>query len=297
MLAHFEEYTDVVGDHPINLAATTLAANAFMATGNEKYRNWLLEYVDAWKQRALDNDGILPSNIGLDGKIGGETEGKWYGGCYGWGFTVTVPQTGELANRNSIYRGIAGFGNALLLTGDQSYVDVWRKMLDAVNSNKKTVDGTTLYPHMFGDEGWYGYDESPYNEGALDIYRPAGELCREAGVLAFSANRERELAVRNDDGRVLLVSVQYHLVDLGRTQGAGDQNGRVITPLDDVNFFAHQLVDDVLEANTPQADAGANRVDTFLVGRDGDFAARAGLPGDGLDLDYAIEYFGHFCFE
>lgn len=170
MLAHFEEYTDVVGDHPINLAATTLAANAFMATGNEKYRNWLLEYVDAWKQRALDNDGILPSNIGLDGTIGGETEGKWYGGCYGWGFTITVPQTGELANRNSIYRGIAGFGNALLLTGNQSYVDVWRNMLDAVNSNTKTVDGKTLYPHMYGDDGWYGYDESPYSEGALDTY-------------------------------------------------------------------------------------------------------------------------------
>ena len=28
MLQHFEEYTDVVGDHPINLAATTLAVNA-----------------------------------------------------------------------------------------------------------------------------------------------------------------------------------------------------------------------------------------------------------------------------
>ena len=170
MLAHFEDYTDVVGDHPINLAATTLAVNAFIATGDEKYRDWLLEYVDAWVQRAADNDGILPSNIGLDGTAGGETDGKWYGGCYGWGFTVVVPQTGELSDRNALYRGIAGFGNALLITGDRSYIDVWRTMLNAVNGNSKVVDGETQYPHMYGDDGWYGFDPEPYNQGAIDTY-------------------------------------------------------------------------------------------------------------------------------
>ncbi|NQW20031.1 MAG: hypothetical protein HQ477_04785 [Chloroflexi bacterium] len=170
MLQHFEEYTDVVGDHPINLAATTLAVNAYMATGDEKYRNWLLEYVNAWAQRAKDNDEILPSNIGLDGTIGGECDGKWYGGCYGWGFTVVVPQTGELSDRNALYRGIAGFGNALLITGDRSYINVWRKMLDSVNANAKKIDGKTLFPHMHGDDGWYGFDELPYSQGALDTY-------------------------------------------------------------------------------------------------------------------------------
>ncbi|MDP6666637.1 MAG: hypothetical protein QF357_04475 [Dehalococcoidia bacterium] len=170
MLAHFEDYTDIVGDHPLNLAATTLALNAYMATGESKYRDWLTEYVDAWARRAAANNGIIPSNIGLDGSIGGETGGKWYGGCYGWGFTVVVPQTGELANRNSIARGIAGFGNALLITGDRSYIDVWRRMLDAVNGNSKTIDGRTQYPHMYGDDGWYGYDPEPFNQGALDTY-------------------------------------------------------------------------------------------------------------------------------
>jgi hypothetical protein len=170
MLAHFEEYTDVVGDHPINLAATTLAVNAFITTGDEKYRDWLLEYVDAWAQRASDNDGILPSNIGLDGTVGGEVDGKWYGGCYGWGFTVVVPQTGELSNRNALYRGIAGFGNALLATGDRSYIDVWRTMLNAVNGNSKVVDGEKQYPHMYGDDGWYGFDPEPYSQGAIDTY-------------------------------------------------------------------------------------------------------------------------------
>ena len=170
MLGHFTDYTDIVGDHPLNLAATTLALNAYALTGEDKYKNWLLEYVDAWVERTAANDGIIPSNIGLDGTIGGECDGKWYGGCYGWGFTVVVPQTGALADRPCIPRGIAGFGNALLLTGDRGYVDVWGNMIDKINANKKTIDGQVMYPHMHGDEGWYSYTPHPYSEGALDVY-------------------------------------------------------------------------------------------------------------------------------
>ena len=170
MLMHFEDYTDVIGDHPLNLAATTLGLNAFALAGEEKYRSWLLEYVDAWAGRAAENNGIIPSNIGLDGTIGGACDGKWYGGCYGWGFTVVVPQTGALSNRNSIARGVAGFGNALLLTGDQKYPIVWRTMINAVNNNSKSVDGEIQYPHMHGDDGWYSYSPQPFNQGALDVY-------------------------------------------------------------------------------------------------------------------------------
>ncbi|MCZ6636394.1 MAG: hypothetical protein O7G87_23590, partial [bacterium] len=170
MLMHFQDYTDVVGDHPLNLAATTLALNAFALTHDDKYKDWLLEYVEAWCQRAAENNGILPSNIGLDGTIGGACDGKWYGGCYGWSFTVVVPQTGALSDRNAHGRGVAGFGNALLLTGDQKYVDVWRTMINTVNSNTKTIDGQTMYPHMHGDEGWYSYKPEPYNRGALNVY-------------------------------------------------------------------------------------------------------------------------------
>jgi hypothetical protein len=169
-LRHFEEYTDIVGDHPLNLAATSLAMNAYALTGEAKYKEWLLEYVDAWVERANANGGILPSNIGLDGTIGGECGGKWYGGCYGWGFTVTVPQTGQRADRNAIYRGLAGFGNALLVTGDRSYPAVWGRMLDAVAAHQKTIDGQVLYPHMHGDQGWYSYKPQRYSQGALDVW-------------------------------------------------------------------------------------------------------------------------------
>lgn len=170
MLAHFEEYNDIVGDHPQNMGATSLAFNAYALTQEPKYKEWLLEYVDAWLERTYQNGGVIPTNIGLNGKIGGATEGKWYGGVYGWGFTVTVPQTGEPANRNTHQLGITGFANAFLLTGDYKYVDVWRNMIDVINSNAKVIDGKKQYPSMYGDEGWYGYRPSPYSSGAMEIY-------------------------------------------------------------------------------------------------------------------------------
>lgn len=169
MLDHFRDYTDVVGDHPSNLAATSLAFHAYCVTGDEKYRKWILEYVDAWAERARLNDDVLPSNVGLDGKIGG-ADGKWYGGTYGWAFSPTVPQTGERAHRNTTNLGLHGFLNAHLLTGDARYLDVWRKQIEAVNSHAKTIDGVMQYPKMCGDKGWYAYTKEKYSVGAHDLW-------------------------------------------------------------------------------------------------------------------------------
>ena len=170
MLEHFQDYNDIVGDHPQNMGATSLVLNAYMLTHEPKYKEWLLEYVDAWRERTLRNDGIIPTNIGLNGKIGGETDGKWYGGVYGWGFSVRNPADGQLAHRNTHGLGITGFGNALLLTGDQKYVDVWRDMIKAINAQVKTINGKKMYPRMYGDDGWYNYGPSPYAQGAQEIY-------------------------------------------------------------------------------------------------------------------------------
>ena len=74
-LAHFQEYTDTVCDSPLNLQSTTLALNAYLLTGEKRWRDWLLSYVDAWVERAAANDDILPSKVGLDGRIGGKANG------------------------------------------------------------------------------------------------------------------------------------------------------------------------------------------------------------------------------
>jgi hypothetical protein len=170
MVAHFKDYNDVVGDHPLNLIATTLPLNAYLLTGEAKYRNWLIEYVDAWLGRMKQNGNVIPSNIGLDGTIGGATQGKWYGGTYGWSFTVTVPQTGLPAHRNRQHWGFVGMMNAYFLTGDDKYLEAWRKQTARVNAQKRMVDGKALYPRMFGDNGWYHWVPEPYSYNQLEIY-------------------------------------------------------------------------------------------------------------------------------
>jgi hypothetical protein len=61
-----------VGDNPLNMASTILGLNAYMLTGEEKYRTWVLDYVGAWKQRTQETGGNIPTNVGLNGKPGGE---------------------------------------------------------------------------------------------------------------------------------------------------------------------------------------------------------------------------------
>jgi hypothetical protein len=168
-LAHYEEYTDVVGDHFLNLVATTQPLNAYLATGDEKYRKWILEYMDAWLERMRLNNSIIPSKIGLDGKIGGD-DGKWWGNVYGWGFSPVNPTNGRRENRNRIPRALVGFNNALWVSGDQKYVDAWRNMMQAVNSHARKVGAKSQYPTMHGEQGWYGWSDKPWSVGALEMW-------------------------------------------------------------------------------------------------------------------------------
>lgn len=168
-LAHYEEYTDVAGDNCLNLAATTLPLNAYLLSNEPKYKAWIVEYMDAWVDRMKQNKGIIPSKIGLDGKIGGD-DGKWYGNAYGWGFSPMNPVTGRRENRHRIPRALLGFNNALWVTGDQKYVDAWRDMIEAVNSNARTRNGRTEFPTMYGDDGWYGWQTRPWDFGALEVW-------------------------------------------------------------------------------------------------------------------------------
>lgn len=206
MVAHFKDYNDIVGDHPQNLVSTCLAMNAYMLGHEEKYRRWVLEYVDAWRERMIANGYLIPTNIGLNGKIGGDAGGKWYGGVYGWGFSVFAPQTGKLVHRNGHPLGFIGFMNAYLLTGDDRYLDPWRKQIDVVNAQGKKIDGQMHYPRMFGDQGWYDFQPEKYAVEALELYylsmdRRDRERLPDHGWLAWLDGREPtypETALRRD---------------------------------------------------------------------------------------------------
>jgi hypothetical protein len=217
MLAHFEKYNDIVGDNPINLKATSLAFNAYALAQDPKYKNWLLEYVDAWVDRTRANHDIIPSNVGLDGVIGSGAGNKWYGGVYGWAFTVRNPATGQMSNRNQTPLAITGFGNALLLTGNRKYVDIWRKQIDAVNANGRRIDGQMMYPTMYGDDGWYAFYPKKYAQGALNVWywsmNPADrERVGDNGWLGFLDGKDPDYAERTLGQEFL--SIRSHIKGL-----------------------------------------------------------------------------------
>ncbi|MCX6588252.1 MAG: hypothetical protein NTX13_16930 [Acidobacteria bacterium] len=182
MLAHCDEYLDSVGDHPLNLASTGLALNAYMLTGEKKYKDWVLEYVGAWKQRTDSNGGNIPTNIGLNGQPGGEYGGKWYKGTYGWNFTVYDGEIDQMAHRNTFDAGSwPGFGNAFLLSkGDPGFVATLRKQMENLYAQKKVINGKTMLPNGYGDprghkftggkEEWYNYTPNLFTNRLMEIY-------------------------------------------------------------------------------------------------------------------------------
>ena len=169
MLAHFKEYGDVVGDNPLNMQSVSLILNAYMATGELKFRTWIETYLGAWITRASKNGGVLPSYVDLQGRIGGKAK-TWYSSVYGWGFSPIVPQTGKREDRNRVPRAIVAFMNAYMMTGDDRYLQVWRTQTDVINAQARTVDGAVKTPTMYGSNGWYSYKPGLYRTNGLEIW-------------------------------------------------------------------------------------------------------------------------------
>jgi len=165
-LDHYAEYGDVVGDNPLNLQATTLGLNAYALGLGERFRRWSLDYLDAWVERARANGGVIPSKIGLDGRIAAD----WWGGTYGWGFSPRVPQTGKRENRNRVPRSITAFMNGTLLTGDAAYIDVWRRQRAVLEGHARTIGGVAQVPTMHGADGWYGWTPLPNRTNGFEIW-------------------------------------------------------------------------------------------------------------------------------
>lgn len=137
------------GDVPLNLTATSLATHAWMLTGDESFRRWALDYLEAWAGRIAANGGLCPDNVGPSGEIGELMGGRWWGGYYGWRWphglmTVLQPLT------------IAAM-NALLLTSDDRYLDIPRGQLDRMLDLARSEDGRLLVPHRHTDAGWTAY--------------------------------------------------------------------------------------------------------------------------------------------
>lgn len=162
---NYSTAANIRGGHPLNLCSTTLAMNAYMLTHEPKYKKWLLEYTSAWRDRILQNGGNIPTNIGLDGTIGGEWDGKWYGGTFGWNFW---PQS---SSRNYYIRGPRiALGAAFMLTADPSYLEPLRQQINNLYAAKKVENGRILLPNKHGDSGWYGYIPNQRFDVQRDLY-------------------------------------------------------------------------------------------------------------------------------
>jgi hypothetical protein len=83
-------------------------------------------------------------------------------------------------HRGQFYLGPwLGFGNALLVTGDQGLMQVLRRQMDNVHAQQKVVDGKTVLPQAYGDPRgyehsgrpeWYLWAEHPYDPPLTELY-------------------------------------------------------------------------------------------------------------------------------
>jgi hypothetical protein len=136
------------GDVPPNLAATSLAANAFLLTGERKYADWVKEYAAAWVERTRANGGFTPDNVGLSGKVGEYFNGKWWGGLYGWRWPHGYHSVGQ-----AIHIGAA---NAMLLSGgDARYLDMPRSNLEKIVALGRQTPQGFLAPSQRDASGWF----------------------------------------------------------------------------------------------------------------------------------------------
>ena len=144
------------GDVPLNMNASGQMTHAFMYTADSSFTTWVVNYLNRWRQRAIDNGGIIPDNVGLTGKVGEYLEGKWWGGHYGWRWphgliTIIEPIVNIVSN-------------AVLMTGDDSYFALAREQIDTNFSMGKEIDGVWHTPNKHFDSGWTDFrPANPYH--------------------------------------------------------------------------------------------------------------------------------------
>jgi len=134
------------GDVPLNLNASGQMAHAYMYSGDESLKTWILDYMAVWHRRAKENGGIMPDNVGLSGKVGEYLDGKWWGGHYGWRwphgfFTIIEPIINTCLN-------------AYLITGDEAHLAMAREQLDINYNLGREENGVWLTPNKHFDSGW-----------------------------------------------------------------------------------------------------------------------------------------------
>ena len=189
-------------DTPNSLGAAALVTNAYLYTGDEKYKRWVLEYTEAWLDRMRRNNGVMPDNVGPTGKIGEHRNGVWWGGQYGWN---------HYQGYNIMFHSLTIAAEcALLLTGDFGYLELLRSQIRLLLENSITrEDGQLIMPTRYGPDGWcYDPPVGPSNDDILPkrgVYTgPIPWRMQELAHLyhASMSTEDYELITRIRDGEV-----------------------------------------------------------------------------------------------
>ena len=245
------------GDVPLNMNAAGQMTHAFMYTHDSYFTDWVIQYLTSWRNRALENGGIIPDNVGLNGTVGEYLEGKWWGGHYGWRwphglFTIVEPIINIVSN-------------AFLMTGDESYLSLAREQIDANFALGQDVDGVWHTPNKHFDSGWTDYrPASPYHAIHLWFRSLSGEdqerveRCRGALDWSVVSIAEKPFSVKHYNtntlpwyefitgnlpdypDRVLAANKRLLTQQLGRLRSE-DGNPRVWDTVEQINDYPDSL--------------------------------------------------------
>ena len=131
-------------DTVTNMLSTSMAMNAYLHTGDEKYKQWVLDYVGGWRERYAGNNGVMPDNAGPTGTVGETIDGKWYGGHYGWTFPHGFQFIADAM--------VVGGQNERLLTGEEGRLHWVREQVEMLlNHSVIDEDGNLLVPQKYAD--------------------------------------------------------------------------------------------------------------------------------------------------
>jgi len=210
------------GDAVINLLATGLLTNAYVLTGQEKYREWVLEYTEAWVERARENGGIVPDNVGLSGTIGEHINGKWYGSQYGWSWPHGWHSVGQAV-------GVAA-QNATLLTKNLHYMDFVRTQMDALIARGIEQEDHLYVPYKYDDPGKVDYEVGAWmqypikNEDGTVLQRDgwfevmpmhASDVAHLWSMSMAAEDTQRFEQIRKKSGDPFAINAWHHTKDQG----------------------------------------------------------------------------------
>ena len=159
------------GDVAVNLAATSLITNAWLYDHQDRYATWVQDYLAGWAERAQDNGGLIPDNVGTNGVVGELHGGRWWGGNYGWHWPHGLYSIGPSVCIAAV--------NAAMITGDDQALQLARETLDRVYQygyvasvdqtemsirdrwqaelGADTARPTLLIPNRYGPDGWFDF--------------------------------------------------------------------------------------------------------------------------------------------